>query len=160
MFTIEVTREIRRPRHEVYQYVADLERDTQWWTGVLAVRRLGPDLYEQVNRLAGLTFTIRVIIIAAVPPQRLTYRSAPGTPVPFQATYLLSETPSGTGLTFRAEVTASGVAFRLLGPAFRWHLRRVTQRNFDRLSRLLEAEQTLLPEADRPRGERGSRFTR
>lgn len=135
---------INRPIQEVFDYVTDIPRETEWFTGMRAVRSLshhghgiGTE-YEFGMRLWGYRFSSRMRVTDFAPPGRMTLLSI-RSPITFSAMYSFEPLPDGgTRVRLDAHVIGGSV-YRLLGPAFLPMLRIAVARRFALLKQRMEA---------------------
>jgi uncharacterized protein YndB with AHSA1/START domain len=111
---------IRRPREEVFAFLADGENDVRWRPAVLDVRReRGPggagDLYRQgVKGPFGRRVPADYEVTALEPGRRRAFRAIAG-PVRPEGSYELADADGGTRVTFRLTCAPAGLA-RLMTP--------------------------------------------
>ncbi len=136
--------EIERPISEVFDFVADLTRDPQWFRGVREVRVLSTvergagTEYEQVTRLFGWPFIAHVRMTEYEPPHRAVLESIRSA-TPFRAEYRLGQLNGGRSTRYTLDATVAGSSFyRLFGPVFLPLLRRATRQRLGGHKRLLE----------------------
>lgn len=135
---------INRPIKDVFDYVTDIPRETEWFTGMRAVRRLsrlghgtGTE-YEFRMRLWGYPFSTLMRVTDFAPPGRMTMLSI-RSPITFSATYSFEPLPDGGTLVRLDAHVIGGSVYRLLGPAFLPMLRVAISRRFALLKQRMEA---------------------
>jgi carbon monoxide dehydrogenase subunit G len=140
---VEVETEIARPRETVAGYLFDWRNDTAWIGGISEARRIdGGDFgvgvrVARVARFLGKRIEYVNEVVELDPGHRLVMRSVQG-PFPMRITYEVDDADGGTRVRLRNEGDASR-AYRLAGPLLARAVRRATQRDLDRLKRILES---------------------
>jgi uncharacterized protein YndB with AHSA1/START domain len=121
MFTNELA--INRPKTEVFQYLGDVEKASNWYSAVTRVTALDdskPGLgkhYLFERDLGGHRTVIEVEIAEWEPDRILALRSLSG-PTPFAYRFTLKERAGATQLSLEGEISAEGLPglLALAGP--------------------------------------------
>jgi carbon monoxide dehydrogenase subunit G len=135
---------VRRPRPDVFAFLADPANLTLWQSGILDLQVDGEVVSEgyrhrEIRSLLGMRIEQTLEVTAYDPPERLDLEVVEG-PFPLRISHVLTAT--GDGET-RIQVVGEGDP----GPVFRFASRLVTRkvreqsrRDFGRLKELLEQE--------------------
>ena len=140
---MQVETTLARPREEVAAYLFDWRNDTEWIGGVVDARLVGNGAFgvgSQVARAAkflGKRIEYVNEVVELDPARRLEMRSVKG-PFPMRVTYDVDDAGAGTRVRLRNEGDASR-AHRFAAPLLAFAVRRATQRDVDRLKRILES---------------------
>ena len=132
-------------------YLFDWRNDTEWIGGITEARAVGEGTFGVGSRVARVAKFLgkRIEYVNEVveldPARRLAMRSVKG-PFPMRVTYEVEDAASGARVRLRNEGDASG-AYRLAAPLLALVVRRATQRDVDRLKRILESRPTEPPRA-------------
>ena len=137
---MEIVREIeiRRPRADVFAFVADPRNDPGWCRKVRSVEQIDTDTYAVVHKpIPGKPKRqMEMTRVASDPPGRIEWRENDGTDV-FLVTYELEEPREGaTVVRQRSEATLG--APRILHGLYRWGIGRDIAGQLRALKRLLE----------------------
>jgi carbon monoxide dehydrogenase subunit G len=135
--------EIRRPREEVFAFLADLENVPRWNPAIEATRKTSPGsvgvgtLYRQVRvspRRVDEEFEVAVFD----PPRRLMIEGDIGS---FRAEigYALEQVPEGTRLTNEVELQPLSIISRVMVPLAASQIEASVASNLDLLKAILEA---------------------
>jgi hypothetical protein len=140
---VQVETVVARPREEVAAYLFDWRNDTEWIGGITEARVDGDRDFgvgSQVARVAkflGKRIEYVNEVVELEPARRLAMRSVKG-PFPMRVTYEVEDAGAGTRVRLRNEGDASR-AYRFAAPLLAAAVRRATQRDVDRLKRILES---------------------
>ncbi len=140
---VQVDTEIARPREAVAGYLFDWRNDTAWIGGISEARRVDGGDFGVGSRVARVAHFLgkRIEYVNEVvelePGRRLVMRSVQG-PFPMRVTYDVEDADGRTRVRLRNEGDASRV-YRFAGPLIARAVRRVTQRDLERLKRILES---------------------
>jgi len=140
---VRVETVVARPREEVAEYLFDWRNDTEWIGGISEARRVGDGAFgvgSQVARVArflGKRIEYVNEVVDLDPGRRLAMRSVKG-PFPMRVMYEVDDAGAGTLVRLRNEGGPSR-ALGLLWPLLSRAVRRATQRDVDRLKRILES---------------------
>jgi hypothetical protein len=140
---VQVETTIARPREAVADYLFDWRNDTTWIGGISEARRAdGGDFgvgarVARVARFLGKRIEYVNEVVELEPGRRLIMRSVQG-PFPMRVTYEVDDADDGTRVRLRNQGDASR-AYRFAGPLLARAVRRATQRDLDRLKRILES---------------------
>jgi len=113
---------IARPPADVFAYLLDGERCTEWRPGVLEIRRtsgdggVGTTYKQRVRGPMGRAIPADYAITVAEPPTRLEFQTTTG-PVRPRGRYVLEPIDDDTRLTFTLRAELGGVRRLLLGSA-------------------------------------------
>lgn len=132
---------IKRPVDEVFAFVSDPRKDTEWEAALLSGQTLGGpksvDSKEaQIRKLLGPQFESTAQITGLEPNRRIDVRGSSG-PLPFEGSWSFEAASGRTRVTFTADIRASGVA-KVTEPVFVRMLERDAQANLENLKKVLE----------------------
>ena len=136
---------IGRPRREVFEYAADLDRTASWYRNITSVEWLTQRPLEVGSRVRftanflgrQLTYTYEVRDL--VPGRRLVMSTKEG-PFPMETTYSWEdEADDATRMTLRNKGEPSGFA-NVTAPVMVRAMRRANRKDLEQLKRLLEPE--------------------
>lgn len=138
---VEHTVVIERSVDEVFAFVSDPRRDTEWEAALLSGETLGGpravDSREaQIRKLLGPQFESTAQITDLEPGRRIGVRGSSG-PLPFEGSWSFEAAGRATRVVFSADVRASGVA-RVAEPVFVSMLERDARANLENLKKVLE----------------------
>jgi uncharacterized protein YndB with AHSA1/START domain len=142
MIKVEKSIIIQRPIEEVFAFVADQRNAPQWQHGLLEVRRTneGPmgvgTKHALVRKFMGRKLEANNEYVTYEPNREVTFKTTSG-PMPLEASYLTESVPSGTKLTSKIEMQATGF-IGLAEPLIGASLRREMDAAFGELKDLLE----------------------
>ena len=110
---------IKRPRDEVFAFLADPENDPQWRSGVLDLKRvsgsgIGARYAQGVKGPGGRRIPADIEITELTPGKAIGFQTITG-PVRPRGRYLLDAADGGTRVRFELEADLKGVK-RLLAP--------------------------------------------
>ena len=141
---INETVEIGRPPHEVFAYVSDLARHSEWQDKLLAatVETEGPvrvgTRVKQTRRVGRGTRTFTLEVTEHDPPNRLAFRGIDG-PVRPRGTIKLESLDSGQRTRYSVELDFEGRGLGLLlAPLVRRDARKQLPESLQRLKQRLE----------------------
>ena len=146
MVTNEKIITINRPVAEVFAYVSDLPRGTEWQPGLMEVRRItqGPEgvgtQYNGVRKFMGRRMESVIEYTTYEPNKKLIFKSVSGNS-PMVQSFLFEPTAEGTKLTARLELQTSGL-MGLAEPLIASSLKRDVDANYKILKNLLETRVT------------------
>lgn len=111
---------INRPATEVFSYLADGERCTEWRSGVLEIKKVSGDgvgaQYKQsVRGPGGRSVPADYTITEFMPPTTLAFQATAG-PVRPKGRYALRESNGTTTVTFSLDADLSGLKKLFMGP--------------------------------------------
>ena len=136
---------IGRPRREVFEYAADLDRTASWYRNITSVEWLTQRPLEVGSRVRftanflgrQLTYTYEVRDL--VPGRRLVMSTKEG-PFPMETTYSWEdEADDATRMTLRNKGEPSGFA-NVTAPVMVRAMRRANRKDLEQLKRLIEPE--------------------
>jgi carbon monoxide dehydrogenase subunit G len=137
---IELTVEIARTPKDVFAFLTDIERLTEWQTSAVEAHTEGPlaqgSRIAEKRRLLGREVDSELEVVAYEPPKRLILRSLGG-PVKFTVDHELAAQSEGTRLTLVAEAEP-GRLMKFTGPMIARTAEHQFRQDFDRLKELLE----------------------
>ena len=134
--------EIRRPREEVFAFLADLENVPRWNPAIEATTKITPGAvgigttYRQVRSVPS-TSEEEFEIVVFDPPRRLLIDGEIGT-FRGQIGYALEVTEAGTKLTNWVELEPSSIVSRVLVPLAASQVEAAVASNLQRLKQILE----------------------
>jgi uncharacterized membrane protein len=110
---------IKRPREDVFAFLADPENDPQWRSGVLDLKRvsgsgIGARYTQGVKGPGGRRIPADIDITELTPGEAIAFRTIAG-PVRPRGRYVLAAANGGTRVRFELEADLKGVK-RLLAP--------------------------------------------
>ena len=110
---------IKRPREDVFVFLANPENDPQWRSGVLDLKRvsgsgIGARYTQGVKGPGGRRIPADIDITELTPGEAIAFRTIAG-PVRPRGRYVLAAADGGTRVRFELEVDLKGVK-RLLAP--------------------------------------------
>lgn len=135
---------IARPAHDVFAYLADVERMPEWQSGVVRSKRLseGPPRagfqFEETVKVFLWTITVVCTVTEYKADEAMAFEARSTGPVDYEGRFELREAAEGTSLTLRGKAQLKGV-WRLLGPLFAGDLRKESRAELEALKRNLEA---------------------
>ena len=134
---------IDRPLKEVFEYLADIEKQVEWRSGAveakktsegpLAVGSTGWEVLQFLGRKMEITFEVTDY----QPDKLLAFRNTSG-PMALRSRLTFEEVPGGTRVDFTIEGEPGGL-FKLGGPILRRIARRRIEADCSNLKDLLEA---------------------
>lgn len=113
---------VAQPIEDVFAYLADGARCTDWRPGVVEIRRVsgaggvGTRYLQRVRGPMGRTIAADYEITVAQPPHRLEFQTVTGPARP-HGTYQLESVDGGTKVTFSLDADLGGLRGMLLGRA-------------------------------------------
>lgn len=143
MVIVEGTVVFARPIDEVFAYLGDQTNAHEWQAGIVEARRTtdGPPrvgaTHSLVRTFMGRRMEATNVYTAYEPNKLIAFRSTSG-PVPFEASYVLESTATGTKVTGRLVMRPAGL-YRLMAPLMAAMLRRETTAAMVALKSRLEA---------------------
>lgn len=132
---------VRRPREEVFAFLADAENDPQWRPGVLDISRVSGEgvgtLYRQgVKGPMGKRVPADIQVTELRPNDVIAFRAVEG-PVRPNGRYELSPEDGATRVRFSLDAEVGGLK-RLMAPMVQKQMDREVS-NLDRLKQVLES---------------------
>jgi len=141
---IELPIDVARPVQDVFAYLTDLDRLSEWQPNVVSVTKetagamgKGTRLREVRRGPFGRQVEAVVEVATYVPNRRFDLRIASG-PLPIDGNHELHETDAGTRIDFVAEGQPGGV-LRIVEPLLARVLRRQFRGYYERLKGILES---------------------
>jgi uncharacterized protein YndB with AHSA1/START domain len=138
---IDFTVQIDRSAEDVFAYLVDVDRLTEWQGSAVECRSDGPlregSLISERRRLLGREAETELEVTAFEPPRRLTLRSLSG-PVNFTVDHELVENGDGTTIHFAAEAQ-QGAFLSLAKKVIAKKAEQEFRGDFARLKAILEA---------------------
>ena len=140
--------EIRRPRQEVFAFLADFEKVPRWNPAIEVTRKSSPGsvgvgtTYRQV-RVSPKRVDEEFEVAVFDPPRRLMIDGEIG---PFRAEigYALEQVAEGTRLTNAVELQPQSIISRVMVPLAASQIEASVASNLDLLKRILEASRRFL----------------
>jgi uncharacterized membrane protein len=131
---------IKRPREEVFAFLADPENDPQWRAGVLDLKRVsgegvGARYAQGVKGPGGRRISADIEITELTPGQAIAFQTVTG-PVRPRGRYVLDAANGETRVRFELEANLNGVK-RLLAPMVQKSMNNAV-RQLDSLKRVME----------------------
>jgi carbon monoxide dehydrogenase subunit G len=143
MFRFELSVDVDRPLHDVWEYLTDPERVPEWQSSAESSRQItdgpmgtGTHLRDE-RRFMGRRATSEVEVTEYEPERLFTLHGLSG-PVRFTVRHRLSENGDGTRLDVEAEADPGGIG-RFMRPVIERAAAHEFRGDFDRLKRNLEA---------------------
>jgi uncharacterized membrane protein len=140
---VQVETVIGRPRDVVSEYAADPANSPAWYANIKSVEwRTAPVVQsgsqiEFVAHFLGRRLVYTYEIVDVVPGKRLVMRTADG-PFPMETTYTWEDVDGArTRMTLRNRGEPAGFS-RLTAPVLERAMRRATQKDLQRLKKILE----------------------
>ena len=144
MVRFELSMEIRRPIHEVWEYLIEPENVPEWQSSAVSSHRVsegamavGTRLQDE-RRFLGRRATSEVEVTELEPERLFTLHGLSG-PVRFTVRHRLSENAGGTQLDVEAEADPGSGIGRLARPMVERAAAHEIKRDFARLKEILEA---------------------
>jgi carbon monoxide dehydrogenase subunit G len=144
MVSFELTVEIDRPVHEVWEYLIEPENVPKWQSSAVSSHKVseGPigvgTMLQDERRFLGRRATSKVEVSEFEPERLFTLHGLSG-PVRFTVRHRLSESDSGTRLDVAAEADPGGLG-RFMRPMIERAAEHELNGDFARLKAILEAE--------------------
>lgn len=141
---VEVSIDIARPAHEVFEFMSDFTNNPRWQRGMKTCTITSdPPLglgstYDQVAEMAGREI-VSSFEVVAYEPGRMVKATTTQSTFPITFTRMVEPTADGCRVSAVVEGDASGV-FRLLAPVMPMMVRRSITRDYATLKELLEAD--------------------
>ena len=144
MLKMEFSVEIKRPVEEVFAYLTDPAKETEWNSAVLECRgdppgpiQVGSKIHI-VGSILGHRTESTYEVTALVPNKKFAHKT--NTPFPIEATYLAEPTAGGTRVTLEG-VAEPGGFFKMAEPLLGRIATRQIQASLDTMKELLEARE-------------------
>ena len=143
MVRFQLTVDIDRPVHEVWEYLIDSENVPQWQSSAVSSHKVsdGPiaagTMLEDERRFLGRRATSKVEVSEFEPERLFTLHGLSG-PVRFTVRHRLAENGGGTRLDVEAEADPGGVG-RLMRPMIERAAEHELKGDFARLKKILES---------------------
>lgn len=147
MISFKNTVVINRPIEEVFAYLSDVTRQTEWSSAVQSIRleELEPvqqgTRYWQTVKMLGRQAEGLFEISDYQPNRKIGFKSVTG-PMPISWSMTLTALQGGTQVDAQSEAEPGGV-FKLAEPLMGKAMRRQAESDFATLKDLLEASETL-----------------
>lgn len=131
-----------KPPQEVYDYVVDFERQTEWRFDVLESKLVAGETgqvgarYRQRIKQGGREIETNVELTQAEPGHRVGFRTLDDAPVTASGTYTITATDSGSELTNLISIETHGF-MRVLEPIMGPQLRKTAARYQEALEQRL-----------------------
>ena len=145
MVRFELSVEIAKPVHEVWEYLIDPENVPEWQTSAVSSHqisdgemRVGTHLQDE-RRFLGRRARSEVEVTEFEPERLFTLHGISG-PVRFTVRHRLEPTGGGTNLQIEAEADPGGIG-RLMRPVVEHAAAHEIRKDFDRLKEKLEARE-------------------
>jgi uncharacterized membrane protein len=131
---------IKRPRDDVFAFLADPENDPQWRTGVLDLKRvsgsgIGARYAQGVKGPGGRRIPADIEITELTPSETIAFQTVTG-PVRPRGRYQLTVVDGGTRVRFELEADVNGLK-RLIAPMVQKSMNKEVGQ-LDRLKRVIE----------------------
>ena len=131
---------IKRPRDDVFAFLADPENDPQWRTGVLDLKRvsgsgIGARYAQGVKGPGGRRIPADIEITELTPSETIAFQTVTG-PVRPRGRYQLTVVDGGTRVRFELEADVNGLK-RLIAPMVQKSMNNEVGQ-LDRLKRVIE----------------------
>ena len=143
MVRFELSVEIAKPVHEVWEYLIDPDNVPEWQASALSshqisdgAMRVGTHLQDE-RRFLGRRALSEVEVTEFEPERLFTLHGISG-PVRFTVRHRLEETSEGTHLKIEAQADPGGIG-RLMRPVVEHAASHEIRKDFDRLKEKLEA---------------------
>ncbi len=147
MVKFEVGLEINKPVEEIFAYLADPRKETEY-SGVtqeVRVEGSGPigkgTKYFQTAKFMGKRLDSLIEITEYEPNRRVTYRGVSG-PMPMTWTYQLEPVGRGTRVSMNGEAEPSGF-FKLASPVMQGPMKKQAETELRNLKELLEDQRRI-----------------
>jgi uncharacterized protein YndB with AHSA1/START domain len=142
MLRTELSVDIKRPLEEVWAYVVDPSKVTEWDTAALEVRasetplRVGSKI-TMVGKFLGKRFETTMEVTELEEHKTFSFKATK--PMPFVGTYTFERIGNGTRFREVAEGETHGF-FKVADPVFERIVKRQTKADLENLKELLEAQ--------------------
>ena len=146
MVRFEFTVVVNRPAEEVFTYLTDPNKLSEWQTMVLEARQESPGAMTQgtrvtdVRKFLGRRFETTSEVTAYEPNKRADFKAVSG-PIPFQISHTLEAVGGATSIKVVAEGEPGGF-FKLAEPIVAAQAERQFRNDYSTLKDLLEARGT------------------
>ena len=143
MFKFERCISINRPRKEVFDFVTNLDNDSQWQSGIESVERTsaGPigagSTWKYRSKLLGRKVETEIEMTSYDPPRKASVKAISG-PVPFENTYEFESKENGTQLCLCGQAEFGGF-FKLAEGLVGRQLEKQVEADTNALKLILEA---------------------
>jgi uncharacterized membrane protein len=135
---------IKRPPHEVFEFLTDFSNVPEWQSGSVDVR--GPEealgvgtTYVQVLRFLGKRFEATIEVTEFEPGQRFSLKTLSG-PIRFEVRHTLDAADGGGATRLRVELEGEpGGFFKLAEPLVERKAQRQIEHDFATLKKMVEA---------------------
>ena len=144
MIRIEHSLVINRPIEDVFAFVSNIEKLSQWAGPVLETKQIseGPvgvgTTSTRVAQFLGRRLETTHEVTEYEPNRKLSFKSSSG-PIPIEERFTFESVEDGTKATFSGEVEAGGF-FKLAEPIVARMLKRQMETDVNNLKELLEAQ--------------------
>jgi carbon monoxide dehydrogenase subunit G len=142
---IEVDLDIGRPPEEVFEYLEEVENNTEWLSGMRSSRWTSPppagagSTYEQVSQFLGREIHTSFEVTRHQPGRLVTIESREGSSFPIRVTRMVR--PNGDGGSHVTEIVdgdARGL-YSVASPLLKRMVERTIRRDYGKLKQLLES---------------------
>ena len=144
MAKAEVSIVINRPVHDVFVYMTDIDKETEWQAELLEAKQTsdGPisvgTTIREVRRFMGRRMEVVFEITKFEPNKEMSFKSI-SAPFPLRGRYSLEPVDGGTSVTLFIEGELSGV-FKMAEPIVAQTAKRQIGADLDRLKSQLESQ--------------------
>ncbi|MBI3003964.1 MAG: SRPBCC family protein [Ignavibacteriales bacterium] len=143
MIKLEETVEIRRPVHEVYNYVVNLENVQKWQPAVIEVKRLteGPTRvgtkFSEVAKMMGRRVNTTCEITSMEPNKTLAFKASSDGPLEYETSYAFEPVGTATRLKIVGSFRTKGF-WRLLEPLFKGEVKKESVQELTAMKNAIE----------------------
>ena len=145
MAKAEVSLIVNRQAHDVFAYLTDIDKETEWQTELIEAKQTsaGPisvgTTVREVRRFMGRRMEVVFQITEFEPNEKMAFQSTSG-PFPMHGQYTLQPVDGGTKVTFFIEGELSGV-FKMAEPIVAHTAKRQMDADLARLKTILESSE-------------------
>ena len=145
MIHIEVDLDIGRPPKEVFEYLEEVENNTEWLSGMRSSRWTSPppagagSTYEQVSQFLGREIHTSFEVTRHQPGRLVTIESREGSSFPIRVTRMVR--PNGDGGSHVTEIVDGDARgfYSVASPLLKLMVERTIRRDYGKLKQLLES---------------------
>jgi carbon monoxide dehydrogenase subunit G len=142
---IEVDLDIGRPPEEVFEYLEEVENNTEWLSGMRSSRWTSPppagagSTYEQVSQFLGREIHTSFEVTRHQPGRLVTIESREGSSFPIRVTRMVR--PNGDGGSHVTEIVDGDARgfYSVASPLLKRMVERTIRRDYGKLKQLLES---------------------
>jgi carbon monoxide dehydrogenase subunit G len=142
---IEVDLDIQRPPNEVFEYLEEVENNTQWLSGMRSSRWTSPppvgvsSTYDQVSQFLGREIHTSFEVTGHQPGRLVTIESRAGSSFPITVTRMVR--PNGDGGSHVTEIVDGDARgfYSVASPLLKRMVERTIRRDYEKLKKLLES---------------------